>query len=168
MGKVKKPKEPSVRVIRAEDDDRARELYRVLKLLIAEEHDLLAEANVALAWRYNWKANADGQLQLAQTKKIGALDRELHGYDFAILLNRDVFQDADFSAAQVEALLDHELCHCQVKRDKLDDMVRDSSGRPEWRMRKHDVEEFEDVVKRHGCWKREIAQFAKLALRCRC
>lgn len=164
MGKSKKPKQPSVRVIKAEDDERARELYRMLGLLITEHHEHLAEAKIALAWRYNWKANADGQLQLAQTRKIDALDRELHHFDFGILLNFEVFEDAEFSAAQVEALLDHELCHCQVKRDEHDDIVRDSAGRPEWRPRKHDIEEFHDVVDRHGCWKREIEQFAKAAL----
>jgi hypothetical protein len=46
------------------------------------------------------------------------------------------------------ALVDHELCHCV-----FDD------GKPA--MRKHDVEEFGEIVQRWGLWRPDLAQFSQ-------
>jgi len=71
---------------------------------------------------------------------------------------------ADHKSKQMAALLGHELCHCDVARDKHGEAKEDERGRPIWRIRRHDIEEFDDVVDRHGCWESEIEHFAKLAL----
>lgn len=52
------------------------------------------------------------------------------------------------SDEQRVALVDHELCHFQVTED----------GEP--KLRSHTVEEFADVVKRHGLWKPDVEWFA--------
>jgi len=61
--------------------------------------------------------------------------------------------------AQREALVDHELCHC------LAEFVEDENGEPTKEVRLkiggHDVEEFSDVVRRHGLWLSDVRSFAQ-------
>lgn len=93
------------------------------------------------------------------------MDRELHGYDFVILLNHHVWHMAEFDEAKKRALIDHELCHAQVCRDEEGEIKRDSRGRLCCRTRGHDLEEFREIVKRHGQWKSDIQEFVKTAIR---
>lgn len=53
---------------------------------------------------------------------------------------------------QRRALVDHELMHFVVDED--------ADGQPKLSMRGHDLEEFADVVKRHGFWRSEVASFS--------
>lgn len=53
------------------------------------------------------------------------------------------------SDAQCVALVDHEFCHCQVNAAGVPVLVH------------HDVEEFGQVVERHGLWKPDLAWFAR-------
>jgi hypothetical protein len=41
----------------------------------------------------------------------------------------------------------------------------DERGRNVWRVRKHDIEEFQAIVERHGCYKRDLENFAKSLLK---
>lgn len=69
------------------------------------------------------------------------------GFDFVIEFNWSAW--LQLSSTQRIALVDHELCHC----------VLDDDGYPA--MRKHDVEEFGDIVKRYGLWRPDLAAFSK-------
>lgn len=63
------------------------------------------------------------------------------------------------------ALLDHELHHIELKRNKKDDSVRrDDLGRPKIGLRKHDREFgwFDDVAKRNGENSHEVQQARSL------
>jgi len=102
-------------------------------------------------------------VKLAEATRAGDLDRQLHGWDFIILLNREEWLGAEFSRAQMLSLVDHELCHCAARLDKYGEQVQDSEGRGSWRIRRHDVEEFVEVVRRHGLWKADLEQFARAA-----
>lgn len=55
------------------------------------------------------------------------------------------------SDEQRVALVDHELCHFHINEDG------------ELKMRAHTVEEFAEVVKRHGLWKPDVEWFATVA-----
>lgn len=60
------------------------------------------------------------------------------------------------------ALLDHELCHAAPSLDdETLDVKYDERGRPVWRVRKHNIEEFTEVVERHGLWKKDLERFAE-------
>lgn len=54
---------------------------------------------------------------------------------------------------QKEALVDHELMHFTIEMDDNVGLVRGIRG--------HDVEEFREVVERHGAWKPDLAEFAE-------
>ena len=50
--------------------------------------------------------------------------------------------------------------HAARKYDDKGEPVIDERGRPVYRMRKHDIEEFADVVARYGCYKADLESFA--------
>ena len=88
------------------------------------------------------------------------LHRELADWDFVILLNQEVWRDQDFTEEKKSALMDHELCHAARSFDSEGNEQRDERGRAVWRTRKHDIEEFQEIVKRHGCYKKDLERFA--------
>jgi len=54
------------------------------------------------------------------------------------------------------ALLDHELCHCGTSKN--------AKGEPVYYLRRHDLEEFEEVVRRHGLWRAGVVNFVNASL----
>lgn len=164
--KAKKAKAVNVQVIPREVlGGGVHDAYRLMDEILAAHHDHLAEANIALAWNLSWSADPDGRLILGKCKKVGDLDRQLHGYDFVILLNKTAWEHAEFDSAKKRGLIDHELCHAQVKLDKNDDIVKDELGKVVYRIKKHSLEEFREIVQRHGMWKDDIRVFVQSALK---
>ena len=86
-----------------------------------------------------------GKTILAKTKGLNALDQFLTGNYLAVIVNEAAWVRLDH--AQRLALLDHELCHVIGDTD---------TG---FAMRHHDVEEFNDVIERHGAWSRDVQEF---------
>jgi len=138
--------------------------YAVLARLVIDHHPDLIGAKIALVWHKGWKADEEGHVRLAKPKKASDLDREFHDYDLVVLLNRNVWNQVDFSEKQIRALLDHQLAHFAVVYDKEGDRQEDDRGRTMYRIVKHDVEEFTAIIERHGCWKRDLDAFVKSAL----
>jgi len=160
-----RPKKVNVQVIVPDDPDRdAKVPYELLAELKAAYHPHLEEAKIVLAWRYGWREDRDGHLILATARRASDLDNQLHGWDFIVELNSEAWHAAGFDRRQMSALLDHELSHCSVQIDDSGEPVEDERGRPVWRLRKHDVEEFSEVVSRHGLWRPDLERFAQAAL----
>ena len=142
------------------DEGPGPEMYALLGRLIQRDHEHLRNARIALAWSTAWKPDVDGRVTLGRCKRVGDPDREIMGLDFVILLSADFWQHSDVSDAQREALLDHELSHAEVAYDPAGEPQEDEHGRVVYRMRKHDVEEFSGVIRRHGLYKRDLEDFA--------
>ena len=54
------------------------------------------------------------------------------------------------------------MTHVTTKNDPdTGDPVRDERDRIVYRIRKHDLEEFECIAARYGLWKRDLERFAK-------
>lgn len=134
-------------------------LYSALTDLIDAFHPHLNQANIALAWNLNWKTDSDSRLVLGKCKKATDLEKEFHEYDFVILLNFSAW--SELSPVQRTALMDHELCHAEVCRNTADELQHDERGRICYRIRKHDLEEFRDIVNRHGMYKSDIEAFVR-------
>jgi hypothetical protein len=124
--------------------------------------DDLGEAKFAFAWRLGWKPNAEGKLTLGKCKKATDLDREFNDVDFVILLNAEMWKRIkdDFR----RAIIHHELEHATVARDSIGEIKRDERGRPVYRVRGHDLEEFRSIVSLYGCYKADIEEFVREAL----
>lgn len=136
-------------------------IYSLMTEIITAAHEHLAPAKIALAWCTAWAPDPDGHVILGQCKRASDLDRELADFDFIILLRRSFWNDERVTDAQRRALLDHELCHAAVRVDAHGDPQKDDRGRIIYRTRKHDIEEFTDIVKRHGTYKSDLEAFAK-------
>jgi hypothetical protein len=157
--KVKGPKRVSYELIRP-DSDVGRPIYRLLRDLVNAQHAHLVDARIALAWCTSWKPDVDGRVVLGKCKKASDLDRELSAYDFIILLKKSFWQDIAVTHGQRTALLDHELCHAGVAVDpRTGEPITDERRRTVYRLVKHDLEEFNAIVERHGLYKRDLETF---------
>lgn len=81
--------------------------------------------------------------------------------DFIMILDAEWWETAGFIAR--EALVFHELLHCDQARDKEGELKFNDEGRPVWGIRGHDIEEFNEVVRRYGAWKSDIQEFLDAA-----
>lgn len=84
----------------------------------------------------------------------------LHQFDVLIELAQDIWGQAndEFKVA----LVDHELGHIGIVRDKDGEVAFDEgSGRVKIRMNHHDIEEFEDVLQRHGAYHKDLREFLR-------
>jgi len=160
--KPKKRKRVTVQLIPPKHAGETPEPYRLLEEIRAVEHNHLADAKIGMAWRMGWRADADGHLRLGQCRKRGDLDRELDGFDFIIMLNREAWPT--LNDKQKRALIDHELCHAQLSMDADGNPKRNDRDRLVCRLRKHDTEEFRAVVNRHGLWTADLEAIARAAI----
>ena len=114
--------------------------------LIHEHHPHLADADILLLFRDKATKKA-GRLILGTASKISDQERAIAGrnWDFKIILAFDTWVGQ--SKVFHQALVDHELCHCA------------GNSVDGWEMRAHDLEEFVDVVERHGLWKSDLRRF---------
>jgi len=156
-----KPKKVIFELISREQVFLSGQPYELLDEIRAESHFDTADAKIALAWRKGTKPNVDGKLVLGRCIKASDLQRELVDIDFVILLNKEFWEDPEFDREKKLALLDHELCHVAQAVDADGDPMREKKDRPVWRLRGHDVEEFEEIVARRGLWKHDLERFAE-------
>lgn len=161
MTMPKKPKTVNYELIPISLDS---EPYRLLEDVRREWHDETIAAKVALAWRNHTNPDVDGRLVLGKCIRVTDLNKEFAGFDFIIVLNREVWMDLRFTREKKVALLDHEMCHAAAAFDEDGEPIRDERNRRVWRSRKHDIEEFRDVVARHGCYKKDLENFAEALL----
>jgi hypothetical protein len=141
------------------------EPYKLMASIRKKHHTHIHRAKIALAWRKKYKPDRDGHLILGKCMKTSDLQRELADWDFVILLNKEVWNDPEFGSKRQKALLDHELCHAQIVLNKEGNPKRDTRKRRVWRMRNHDIEEFREIVERHGCYKKDLEEFAEALLK---
>jgi len=117
--------------------------------IIERHHEHLRAANIAIIFRGSG-TTTNGKLTIGKAAKVPAHFQHVFNkpVDFLIWLAKDVWDD--LRPEQRRALIDHELCHCSV-------------GKKGFALRGHDVEEFTEIVERHGLWQPELRQFAQEA-----
>lgn len=128
-----------------------------------KSHLDLAMASIRCAWMLADTIDKDGHRKLGQMKLCSELEYQLHGADAILITNREAWREMEDN--QRKAYVDHELCHLRQKLGKDGQQEEDESGRKLWRLAKHDLEEFRDVVARHGCYMSDIQEFVEAALR---
>jgi len=134
------------------------EPYRIMEKLVKTRRADLNDVKIGIAWRLGWRPDADGWRTLGQCRMRGDLDRELDEWDFIILLNEDAWPT--FSDKQKERLIFHELGHAQFSLDSNGAVKRDDRGRLVCRIRKHDIQDFRDVVTIYG-WEEDLQDLAE-------
>lgn len=152
-----KPKK-SYDLIEAKTDE-GEAIHELIETVVEKYRPTLKHAKIGAAWMINRKPDRDGFLQLGRLKKCSELERQLHGLDAIVVLNQEKWRV--LNEAQRIALMHHELCHLEPALDNEGEQAIDGHGKRKWRGRRHDIEEFRDVVATHGCYKADIADFAR-------
>jgi len=160
--RTKKRKKVTVQLLKRVHAGEVTEPYRLMEELRDRDHGHLADAKIGIAWRLGWRSDPDGHLRLGQCRKRTDLDRELDGFDFMLLLNKEAWPQ--LNDGQKRALIDHELCHAQIVIDSDGHPKRNDRDRLVCRIKKHDTEEFRAVVERHGLWTADLEQIARAAI----
>lgn len=136
-------------------DTAPQEIIDIINNIIDEYHPELveAQATVDAMMAYNDKGDfpvkASGYPALA-TIKISSLKNRVKGMaDAEITIDAEAFKS--MNELQQKALIDHELYHLIVARDKEDNIKIDDAGRPKLKIRKHDYQMgwFKTIAIRH-------------------
>jgi len=139
------------------------EPYKILNEVRDLHHGDTKAARIALAWRLRTNADKDGHIVLGRCIKVSDLYREYADYDFIITLNKEFWEDLAVVKEQRVALVDHELCHAAPDYDSESGEHKvDERGRYLFRLRRHSVEEFYEIIQRNGLWKRDLQKFAEV------
>lgn len=113
----------------------------LVEIVMRRHHEHLEEARIGVLFRDEAPV-AGAHTTLGMAKKVSD-EAKAAGlqYDFVIWFAEDTWHQ--LSEAQRVALVDHELMHCQFAQ---------KDG--EWKasIRKHDFEEFNEIIARHGLW----------------
>jgi len=137
----------------------APEVKEIATRYINEHHGHLA--NVLILYLFNAKTIVKkGKEQLGEAKLVSGLNAYLATRDleerpeqlFVITISKSAWDLLENNIPAREALIDHELSHCD--RDLETGAL---SVNP------HDIEEFFDVVRRHGPWMKDIHVFLDAA-----
>ena len=75
------------------------------------------------------------------------------------IMTIDALWWAEATPIEREALVHHELSHCEHATDKEGELKFTDEGLPVWGIRGHDLEEFNATVRRYGAWKGDISAF---------
>ena len=106
-------------------------------------------------------AISDGKVIAGMCIRVDDRHHAIHRHDFLIEIAKDVWDEAP-SEEFKDALLDHELGHCGIRFDEDDTPMSDErTGRWKTYIHKHDVEEFEDVLQRHGAYHEALRSFLR-------
>lgn len=124
--------------------------------LIPKYHDHLRTVRIEYVFNDS-VIKTKGKEMLGRAKKKSGLDAFLAANVsedepqpfFVIEISKPAWDLLD--SKQKKALVDHELCHCLWDVDKG------------IYMRTHDVEEFSEIIKRHGLWQPDVELFATIA-----
>jgi hypothetical protein len=103
----------------------------------------------------------------AVVKILGPKERAMERGDAEIVIDEENW--TDLSDAEKDALLDHELYHLEVVKNKLKTRAkRDCCGRPVLKIRKHDRQFgwFDAIARRHGDASAEVIQFKQFEKEC--
>ena len=119
--------------------------------LIRKHHPHLLKARVVCVGKP--KASRAGRVvNIAKARRasrlVQALVRPVPNY--VIEIGRDVWET--LTTRERGIVLDHELMHFAGYDEK----------RKWWRMRRHDVEEFYEILQRYGAWSEELKALVKL------
>lgn len=119
---------------------------RIARELIPINHQHLDGAEILYMFRSpSWERKGrvvGGTAELASAKFRAVAGSDV---DFVLTINAELWEG--LPDPKRRALIDHKLCHCQGSREEG------------FSIRGHDVEEFADIIRRHGMWHEGLERF---------
>lgn len=116
------------------------DVLKMAERLIEKHHKSLIGARIGFLFR-DKAQKSKGKIILGKASKVSPRLQPYLNYDFLIWIAEEEW-DNMLQAAR-EALLDHELCHCYMGVDGP-------------KILPHDIEEFRDIIDRHGFWSTDL------------
>lgn len=90
--------------------------------------------------------------------KVDDRNWTIHKHDFLIEIAKDVWDEA--SDLFRDAIMDHELGHCGIRMEGPNEpRIDEKTGRLRVYIIPHDIEEFADVLERHGDYHAALREF---------
>jgi hypothetical protein len=140
----------------------AAEAAQASRAIIEEHHPHLLGVRIEFVF-INKTPKSKGKEVWGRAKKISGLPAFLSGgmpehYEdqptdfFVVELSEEAWDG--LTPKGKGALVDHELCHCDIATDE-------ETGEVKLALRDHDVAEFEAILRRHGLWVRSVEEFVK-------
>ena len=142
--------------------EESKEVRQLAESIIDEHHPHLKDAKQQIGF-YLREGNSKWA---GKAKKCTAFERHMTDYMLFVFINKEAWKTT--TEEQRAALVDHELCH--FTRTKWEDpndprkwiTVYGAAHDPDsWGIREHDVEEFSEIIERHGLWDTGIETFAE-------
>lgn len=128
------------------------------KAIIYKTRPILGHVKIAYMFRPE-AAISDDKVIAGMCIRVDDRNRTVHDQDFIIEIAKDVWDEAPSDEFR-NALMDHELGHAGVRCDENGDVIYDEkTNRPKTYIKKHDIEEFEDVLERHGAYHKNLRSF---------
>jgi hypothetical protein len=110
----------------------------IFSKLVKRHFAHLKKANLLLTYRDGEKHDKEGNLILAEARKISSKERDLFGFDFEICMDADQWNKSNMADKYRVAY--HELCHCGVEMEEgTNEVVFDENNRLKTYMIKHDI-----------------------------
>lgn len=140
------------------------EVHDLINSTLEKHHPELVDAGVTIdaIFAFNDKGEHPvkfGGYPALAVIKITSLKNRVKGQcDAEITIDRDAYQSMNND--QRTALIDHELYHLLIARDKEDNIKYDDADRPKLKIRKHDYQMgwFREIARRHGYNSPEVYQ----------
>jgi len=114
---------------------------------------------LSISYLFRDKATVtDGKVITGRCIRVDDRNWALHKKDVLIEIARDIWEEMD--ARFQKALMDHELGHIGLEFDEDKTIkMEETTGRIKVRIRRHDIEEFSDVLERHGAYHKALREF---------
>ena len=130
----------------------AAEVQEIAEPLITAHHEALRTAPIRYLFTLKPRKH-QGRLTWGSLQLVGGLHAYLSTENtetyFVMLIDHERW--IALSEEQRQALVDHELCHGTM------------TPAGHWALRTHDLEEFAEVLARHGLWRKDIEGFMRQA-----
>lgn len=120
----------------------AQEAQQMADELMKTVHNRLKELKIKCLFKEGPPLQQKGVLLYARVKKVFGLLKYFTDSDFIIEISFDLWKNLNKDAQM--AVIDHELCHIVL--------INRKDGEPKWILQPHDIEEFYEVLERHGCY----------------
>lgn len=143
----------------------AKEAQELARAIIAKHYDDLRTHGVVVRFVFTRKiSHQGGKILLGRTSKQNELQRFLacqenpdaETVDAVIVLS--AMEWGVIQGPTRHALVDHQLCRLELVFDEESGQPRyEPDGRPRLRVRPPDIQEFREVLHRHGFWSDELA-----------
>ena len=145
-------KKTTLKYIERINAGRVVQAYKLMEDIIEKHHQRLKKARVAMFWKSGWKRDKDGVLTRAKISKATEAERERYNdCDYKIFLHAELWESKSFGEPSRRHDLDHELCHAGPEiDDATGEQKIDERERLCWRIVKHKIQTFPEIIRRHG------------------